>query len=88
MSLVTGAEEAEEIAAQWLKKKFVDKLKKTRMTNASLSDAAWNVRVEVELSSGVLSTAHRVIILKIDANSAKVVSYSESDKPSSSSVHM
>jgi hypothetical protein len=81
VSLVTSAEEAEEIVTQWLQKKFGDKLKKTRMRHASLTDSIWNVEVEVNVSSGAFSTAYYLVTLKVDANSGKIVSYTEGQRP-------
>jgi hypothetical protein len=79
MSLVTSAEEAEEVVKQWLEKKFAKKLKKVRVTHISLAHATWDVEAEVDLSSGVLSVEHQKLSLKVDSETAKVIGYSETD---------
>jgi len=79
VSVVTSAEEAEEIVKQWLSRKFERRLRKTRVTHISLSEALWNVEAEVEITSGLLSTTRQKVSLKVDSNSAKIVSYTETE---------
>lgn len=80
MSLVTSAEEAEEIAKQWLERKFAEKLRRSRVKEIQLSEGLWNVKAEVVLRSGALSMSSHAVHLKVDAGTAKVIGYSESEQ--------
>ena len=83
MSIVASADQAEELVRAWLEKKFGKKLKKTRVTQISLTEGIWDVKAEVELRSGSFSTISQIVLLKVDSASANVVSYSENPAPRS-----
>lgn len=79
MSIVASADQAEEVVKAWLEKKFDKSLRKTRVTQISLSGGVWDVKAEVELRSGAFSTERQNIMIKVDSTTANVVSYSETE---------
>jgi len=78
VSLVTSAEEAEEVIKQWLNRKFSDKLRDTRVREIHLAENIWNVKAEVVLRSGTFSTSNHVLQMQVDAVTGKIIGYSES----------
>lgn len=80
MSLVTSAEEAEEIVKQWLERKFAGKLRKSRVREIQLLEGLWNIKSEIVLRSGAFSISSHVVNMKVDAETGKIVGYSESEQ--------
>jgi hypothetical protein len=81
LSVVASADQAEDVVKMWLEKKFDKKLKKTTVTQVSLTEGIWDVKAEVELRSGSFSTVRQIALLKVDSATANVVGYSENPGP-------
>jgi hypothetical protein len=82
MPLVSTTDEAEQIAKDWMRRRYGNKISKVRFHEVMLQDGVWTLRAEAEVPKGVLSTAPVSIVLKVDADAPNVVGYSESPRSS------
>jgi hypothetical protein len=77
MSLISSADEAEQVARGWLSQRYKRRIAKLGFPTVSLDAGIWTVRAEVRLRSGVLSVVNRTVFLKIDPGTTNVIGYSE-----------
>ena len=84
LSIISTTDEAEGVARQWMKRKYSGKIAKVKFNQVLLQDGVWTLKADVEMRTGVLSTAPRTLMLKIEADTTNVIGYSESPAPRSS----
>ena len=64
-----------------MKSKYPNKIAKAKFSEVMLENGVWTLRIEVEMRTGVLAAATRILVLKIDPDTTNVVGYSESAPP-------
>ena len=79
MPLLATTDDAEQVATAWMKRKYGKKLGRVKFTEVMGDNGVWSVRASVKLAVGVLLVEPHTIQVKIDAGTAEVLGYSETE---------
>ena len=74
-----SVEEAEVVAQDWLNNKYSNRIGRTSFNQVVLENGIWTLRADVQFR-GVLSPAPKIVLLKVDSLTTKVVSFLEQQR--------
>lgn len=77
MSLVGGAEDAEAVAQDWLKRRYAKRFGRVRFEHIMLEGGTWELKGNLEFRGGILAQPKRKVLLKISSETTQVVGYTE-----------
>ncbi len=80
--MLSSTNEAEEVATEWLKEHYPQRIGKIRFRTVMLEGEAWTIKAEFELRKGIMDSIQQFISMSIDSLSGKVMGYREGTEQS------
>lgn len=76
MSVIESADQAEQVAENYLKRKYPKRMGRIQFGHVMLDNGIWTVKANVEAGS-ILSSSRKSVLLRIDSRTTNVIGYSD-----------